>query len=198
MSRPVDCPCSHRRRGAAIRSGVVASQSEFIHAWGMKLLTWLLPLLLVSTLPAQLPPVAPSEARQFDFWLGEWEVSGPDGARAGTSRVELMADGWGLLESWTGIEGSAGKSLNAWIPRLKRWRQFWVGQGGALELSGGLNEHGEMVLEGQVIGRDGKERINRITWTPNADGTVRQHWIQSVDGGLTWTTAFDGLYRKKS
>ena len=44
---------------------------------------------------------------------------------------------------------------------------------------------------------DGQRRIERITWTPNADGTVRQHWEQSTDGGKTWTTAFDGLYRRK-
>lgn len=38
----------------------------------------------------------------------------------------------------------------------------------------------------------GRPRTERITWTPNADGTVRQHWEQSTDGGKTWTTAFDG------
>jgi hypothetical protein len=149
-------------------------------------------------LAAQTPPAPPPEARQFDFWVGDWEVQNPDGTRAGMSRVERMADGWGLLENWTGAEGSSGKSLNTWIPRLKQWRQFWVGQGGVLELSGGLNQQGEMVLEGRVTGRDGKERINRITWTPHPDGSVRQYWVQSVDGGVTWTTAFDGLYRKKS
>ena len=35
----------------------------------------------------------------------------------------------------------------------------------------------------------------RITWTPNADGSVRQHWETSTDDGKTWKTSFDGLYR---
>ena len=32
--------------------------------------------------------------------------------------------------------------------------------------------------------------------TPNADGSVRQHW-ESADSSGKWTTAFDGLYTKK-
>ena len=109
----------------------------------MKLLRWLVLLFMVSTLTAQEPPVAPAESRQFDFWLGEWAVFNPVGTKAGSSRVERMADGWGLLENWTSTGGASGKSLNAWIPRLKQWRQFWVGQGGVLELNGGLNERGQ-------------------------------------------------------
>jgi hypothetical protein len=29
------------------------------------------------------------------------------------------------------------------------------------------------------------------------DGRVRQHWETSKDGGATWTTAFDGYYRRR-
>lgn len=163
----------------------------------MKIIVALAALFLGSTLSAQTPPAPPPEARQFDFWVGEWEVFSPDGKKQGENRIERMAGGWGLLENWTGADGSDGKSLNTWMPRKKQWQQFWIGQGGALELAGGLNEKGEMVLEGRFTGRDGKERVNRITWTPNPDSTVRQHWQSSTDGGASWTTVFDGLYRRK-
>lgn len=163
----------------------------------MKSTTWLAALLFAATLSAQTPPAPPSEARQFDFWLGDWEVFSPDGKKQGENRIERMAGGWGLLENWTSTDGHDGKSLNTWFPAKRQWQQFWVGAGGALELAGGLNDRGEMVLTGRVTGRDGKERVNRITWTPNPDGTVRQHWQSSTDSGKTWTTAFDGLYRKK-
>lgn len=164
----------------------------------MKLTLWFAALVFVSTLPAQTTPLAPpAEARQFDFWVGEWEVLSPDGKKAGENVIEKMAGGWGLLENWTGAGGYTGKSLNAWMPHKKQWQQFWIGVGGALELSGGLNGKGEMVLAGRTIGRDGREMVNRITWTPNPDGTVRQHWQSSVDGGTTWSTAFDGHYRRK-
>ena len=37
----------------------------------------------------------------------------------------------------------------------------------------------------------------RITWTPNADATVRQLWETSEDGGKTWSVAFDGRYVRR-
>lgn len=161
-----------------------------------------LPLLLALLMSgwvhaAAQPAPPPGEARQFDFWIGEWEVTAPNGQAAGRSRIEKIAGGWGLLENWTGAGGGEGKSLNTWIPGRKQWQQFWVGAGGALELAGGLNAQGEMVLGGQH--KDGQDRLvsERITWSPNADGSVRQHWEQSADGGKTWQTVFDGLYRRR-
>ena len=65
-----------------------------------------------------------------------------------------------------------------------------------LELAGGLVD-GKMVLSGERKLRDGRTLTNRITWTPNADGSVRQHWEQSFDGGKVWTTVFDGTYRRR-
>lgn len=148
--------------------------------------------------PAQTPPpVLPSEARQFDFWIGEWDVTNPAGKLAGTNKIESIAAGAGLLENWTGATGFTGRSLNAWNAARKQWQQYWVGSdGGVLELVGGIVE-GRMVLSAEREVR-GQRRLERITWTPHADGTVRQHWEQSTDGGKTWTTAFDGLYRKRS
>ena len=47
-----------------------------------------------------------------------------------------------------------------------------------------------MVLEG--IDADARQRI---TWTVDGDG-VRQLWETSKDDGSTWSTAFDGRYRR--
>jgi hypothetical protein len=167
-----------------------------------------LPLLLVLALgtvtlsaqsnPPPGPSTPPAEARQFDFWLGEWSVTTPDGQPAGESRIEQIPGGWGLLENWTGQGGGDGKSLNTWFPAKKQWQQFWVGAGGALELAGGLDGQGRMVLSGHKMNHQGQAVVDRITWTPNADGTVRQHWEQSTDEGKTWATVFDGLYRRKA
>ena len=163
----------------------------------MKLFTGLFVALgLFTAVPghAQLPPVPP-EAHQFDFWIGEWTVTMPDGKPAGTNRIEPIAGGRGLLENWVGAQGGGGKSLNAYNDDTQRWQQFWVGAGGILELSGGLDAQGRMVLAGHGETPDGSV-IDRITWTPHADGTVRQHWEQSGDEGKTWKTLFDGLYTR--
>ena len=55
--------------------------------------------------------------------------------------------------------------------------------------------NGSMVLSDATLpGKKDAKQVNEITWTPNADGSVRQHWRVSPDGGATWTTSFDGKY----
>lgn len=165
----------------------------------MKPHVWLGAAALLLAAPAgraQTPPAPPAESHQFDFWLGEWNVATPDGKPAGTSRVDAIAGGHGLLENWEGAGGAGGKSLNAYDPATRQWRQFWVGVGGILELSGGLDAEGRMVLAGRTAGPKG-ETLERITWTASPDGSVRQVWEQSTDAGATWQTAFEGVYRRK-
>jgi hypothetical protein len=164
----------------------------------------LLPALLIlagAAIPAvfaQEPPVpacpAP-EARQFDFWIGHWTVTTPEGAVAGDSRIESILEGCAVLEHWTGAKGGRGKSLKAWNATHRAWEQFWVDKDGQrLLLRGGLRE-GSMVLESVDEGVAGARR-ERIRWTPAADGSVRQLWEASTDGGATWSVEFDGRYTR--
>lgn len=142
------------------------------------------------------PPTPPAESKHFDFWLGEWEVTTPDGKLAGTNKIERIANGFGLLENWTSAGGGHGKSVNAYNPTKKQWQQFWIGGDGmVLELAGNLDAHGAMVMTGESSAPHAG--LNRVTWTPNADGTVRQFWEASADGGKTWKPVFDGRYRRK-
>lgn len=147
----------------------------------------------------QQPPPPPPEASQFDFWIGDWEVTRPDGKVAGYNSIVSINNGRALFENWTSAAGNfAGRSLNSYDSVAKKWKQFWVDTAGSvLELSGGIVD-GKMVLSGTRTTRAGGEVQDRITWTPNEDGSVRQHWEQSTDGGTTWQTAFDGHYVKKA
>jgi len=153
--------------------------------------------------PATTPNAAPkpctaSEYRQFDFWIGEWEVRAPAGRLAGTNRIEKILGGCALRESWRGARGSSGTSLNAWDAGRRRWHQTWVDDDGLLlEIDGGLRE-GRMVLEGVTVSRDDARTGQRITWSPMPAGRVRQLWEQSTDGGTTWRVAFEGIYSRKS
>jgi hypothetical protein len=136
------------------------------------------------------------EARQFDFWLGRWEVFTPDGKKAGDNLIEPIDGGCALIERWTGRGGFTGTSLNSWDAGAGLWRQHWVdNQGGLLRLAGRL-EDGRMVLAASEPHPDkpGATRRQRISWTPLPDGAVRQLWEQSDDEGATWSVAFDGRY----
>lgn len=138
------------------------------------------------------------EARQFDFWIGTWETYQPDGKLAGKNTIVVMQDSCVLQENWTSSGGGfTGTSYNFYNSRSKKWQQLWLdNQGGNLQLSGELI-NGNMVLQSEKLpNQKGLMQIDRITWTPNKDGSVRQHWEVTTDDGKTWTTAFDGLYKK--
>ena len=140
-------------------------------------------------------PCPSAESRQFDFWVGTWEVRDADGRRLGTNRIERILGGCVLQESWTGARGSHGRSLNRWDAGRGVWHQTWVDdQGLVLQLDGGLRG-GSMVLEGTRPAPGGGTVRHRITWTPGKDGTLRQRWDTSPDG-TTWTTVFDGIYSR--
>lgn len=151
-------------------------------------------LLLAAAAAAQTPPCETDEFHQFDFWLGHWRVEGAGGQTFGHNTITRAADGCGLREEWLGAGGGTGTSLNYFDPADRRWHQLWVGGTGLiLHLAGGL-EDGSMVLVGvDRQGRDGTVR-DRITWTPGADGRVRQFWEVSRDAGESWQALFEGFY----
>lgn len=87
-------------------------------------------------------------------------------------------------------------SMSFYDAAREKWHQTWMGKdGSALFIEGGLNDQGEMVLSDRNAPYyERGAAINRITWTPRADGSVRQHWQTSSDDGASWTTVFDGLH----
>lgn len=143
-------------------------------------------------------PCKAEEYRQFDFWIGEWEVRDPDGKVVGHNSIKRILDGCALKESWQGAGGSVGYSFNTYDRMKGQWHQTWVDANGLLlKLDGGMEEE-SMVLRGEMPARDGGVAKTRITWTPQENGRVRQLWEASRDGGETWVTVFDGLYVPES
>ena len=146
----------------------------------------------------QVPPQAPAcqsaEHRQFDFWIGRWDVFLPNGTRAGTNSIEQKLGGCVLHEHWEGAGASRGESFNLYRRDRARWHQSWVDNSGTLLLIEGGLESGSMVLRGTTTNPEGRTVSNRITWTPHTADSVQQLWETSVDDGATWSTAFDGRY----
>jgi Tetratricopeptide repeat len=140
------------------------------------------------------------EHRQFDFWIGEWDVQNPQGQLAGTSSIQLMLGGCVIYENWTSGGGAyTGKSFNLYNPTLKKWQQFWADdKGGVQEFSGEYQDR-ELRYTGESLDPKGNKIMHRMTFFNLSPDRVRQLWEQSTDNAKTWTVAFDGLYvRKKS
>ena len=147
------------------------------------------------------PPCSNAENRAFDFWIGEWDVTAKgQNAPTAVNRISAQHAGCVIREDYTTKGGYTGMSMSFYDAARKTWHQTWMGvDGSALFIEGGPNAEGAMVLSnknwpGYVDGSP----INRVTWTPNEDGSVRQHWQSSSDGGKSWTDVFDGLYVKRA
>jgi hypothetical protein len=138
--------------------------------------------------------------RQFDFWIGDWDVTNPTGKPAGTNVIKPILGACVLHESWVATGGGfTGQSHNTYDATRKVWHQTWVDMSGALLLLEGRWENGAMKLDDRnVPGKQDPNALNEIAWTPNTDGSVRQLWRTSADGGKTWAVAFDGKYVKSS
>lgn len=136
------------------------------------------------------------EFRQFDFWLGDWDVTA-GGQPAGTNLVTLEEDGCVVHEHWKGAQGGTGQSFNFYDRADRKWHQMWVSNSGGVLFLTGSYEQGTLTLQGARNEAGGKHLLHRISFRANPDRSVRQLWESSPDSGATWTAAFDGLYRRK-
>ncbi len=143
------------------------------------------------------PACEGAEYRQFDFWLGSWHVHMADGRKAGENRISREEQGCVLVERWQGIEGGTGRSYNFYDPVAAAWRQVWVSPGAIIDISGGFSQ-GAMVLEGHIVYTgSGERRAFRGTWTPLADGRVRQYF-EEVRDDAGWQPWFEGFYSRQA
>ena len=143
-------------------------------------------------------PCADGPYRQFDFWIGHWDVRDAEGKTAGVNRITSEQDGCVIVERWSSAQGGTGQSLNYYDPAAKKWKQLWVGLGLLLHMEGEWRE-GRMVLEGPLqYLADGRVTTLRGTWTPLPGGGLRHQFEESEDGGKTWTAWFDGTYTRRA
>ena len=137
-----------------------------------------------------------AEYRQFDFWIGEWDVVSTQGHDpAGTSSIQLILDKCVLLENWTG--GSSGKSFNHYDTTTKKWIQDWVdNQSNSVHFEGGL-ENGVMSFYADSLNPDGTHARRHLQFFKLDDDHVRQFSQQSTDNGKTWSVEYDLTYNRK-
>lgn len=155
------------------------------------------------TAPQTPPPPACTapEHRQFDFWLGHWEVyrTGSD-QLVGRNHIEKLYGDCAIRENWAPLSGPGGGSLNTYQADEKIWRQTWVDSSNShADFKGGVVD-GAMVIAGQWKGVNGPgtDGYVRMTYTKQPDGSVRQFGEISTDEGKTFAPSFDLTYRRFS
>jgi hypothetical protein len=146
------------------------------------------------------PCLHDSRFSEFDFWLGKWSVYGnteKTGPLYGNNQIKKEQDGCLIMEYWNGASGTTGTSMNYYDGTKDKWVQHWVSVGGiTINAEGGLVD-GSMKLQGKIyyLSTPGAQiRDFRAMWTPLEKGVVRQFFEESIDGGETWYTWFEGFY----
>jgi len=135
--------------------------------------------------------------RAFDFWIGEWTVTNPDGTVAGKSTIVKSELNCVIQENWISAKaGYTGTSTNFYNTISGQWEQLWIDNSGVhLKLKGNKIDNQMILSSDEFKDSTGTLVRNRITWTLNKDGTVRQLW-EVLKGEIVESIAFDGLYRR--
>ena len=148
--------------------------------------------------PVMEDPAGLPAKRQFDFWVGRWDVFNTEKEKVGENVVQKMVGGNLIMENWTAANGTTGKSMNFYNPVEKSWTQQWVGeQGRIITMTGGF-EDGAMRLVGSSTNGNGDLTDVRCSFTPQPDGKVRQLIEVRNAAGSSWSTSFEGIYRRQS
>lgn len=144
----------------------------------------------------QLLPCTGAAYRQFDFWIGDWDVENPQGQVVGHNLISNSLDGCLVLEEWESQRGHKGLSLNYYDDAKKTWTQIFRDNSGVIatwpDLVGGFRD-GSMVLESDPE----QPSRSRWTWTKLTEGKVRQMAESSTDGGKTWAVTWDSYYIRR-
>ncbi|MCB0283603.1 MAG: DUF1579 family protein [Calditrichae bacterium] len=154
-------------------------------------------VLITSVGAKQQKPCTAPEARQFDFWIGEWIATWSDTAY-GTNSISKILGGCVISEQFNGSPASplVGRSFSVYNSRTGNWQQTWVdNQGAYLEFSGGWQDN-KMILSREV-NLNGKNIIQRMIWYNINKNEFDWDWQRSDDNGNTWKTNWQIHYRRK-
>ena len=131
---------------------------------------------------------------QFDFWLGEWDVTwGEDGK--GKNHILRIMDDKIIQENFSAPD-LIGMSVSSYDPERKLWCQTWVDNNGSyLDFTGGF-ENEKMILSRDAIVR-GQACKQRMVWFNIDANQFDWNWERSDDGGQSWRALWQIKYTRK-
>ncbi len=140
----------------------------------------------------------PTELRQFDFWLGDWDLTwGEDGR--GTNRITAVLDKRVIQEQFDGTPSTPlrGLSVSTYNTTLGKWQQTWVDNSGSYLDFVGEFADGKMILSREAT-LQGKPILQRMVWYNITKQALDWNWERSEDGGETWQIMWQIRYQRKA
>jgi hypothetical protein len=154
--------------------------------------------------PSQPPPCTGAQHKQFDFWVGEWDLTWPGTAAGqtahGSNRVKSTLDGCVVEENFSGLDAMPlrGVSVSMFDARSGRWKQTWVdNQGEYLDFVGEFKD-GQMTLQREAVKPDGTKVQQRMVYKNISPNEFDWSWEQSLDNGKTWQVLWPIHYKRKA
>jgi len=149
-------------------------------------------------------PCAAPQQKQFDFWVGEWELTWPGEKPSetghGTNSIKRIMDGCVVQENFSGGDSMhlRGTSVSTFDPRSGHWKQTWVdNEGGYLDFTGDF-ANGQMILQREFTQKNGARVMQRMVWKNISATEMDWSWEASRDGGKTWQVNWPIHYKRKS
>ena len=140
---------------------------------------------------------ASAETRQFDYWLGDWNVGGPGASSNSKSTVALTLDKCVFVETWDGGRGHAGQNVFGYSPDDHTWYGMFADNHGRVHIfTQGTVSDGTAEFRGPSRGQNGEAVLNRVKIVRVAVDKVEQTWEKSSDNGGTWNVVFRGEYSR--
>jgi hypothetical protein len=159
------------------------------------------PFLFAETQATPPNPCADTQQKQFDFWVGEWNLTWPGATPGevghGTNSIKRILEGCVVQENFSGGDSMhlRGTSVSTFDLGSGRWKQTWVdNEGGYLDFVGEFN-NGQMVLRREAV-RNGKKILQRMVWKNISANELDWSWESSTDGGETWQVNWPIHYKR--
>lgn len=154
-------------------------------------------------------PACPApEARQFDFWIGSWDVSNSNRKPAApddtthyptgpaTDLVHSVLDGCAIVEHWNGYLSFGhvlGFSVRAWDPGKGKWvlvLDWPAARGASFGVLEGTFQNGVGSFYNDVTTPDGRSFRVRYRFSKITPTSLQWDGARSTDGGQTWEAPF--------
>lgn len=142
---------------------------------------------------------AEDKVHQFDFWLGEWNLTWGENGR-GRNVISKILNGKVIQEQFTSLTDDAaqplvGLSLSVFNARTDQWQQTWVdNQGSYLDFNGGMVGDKMILTRTAVIEEQSVQQ--RMVWYNIQAEALDWSWERSNDGGQTWKVLWAIHYRR--
>lgn len=143
------------------------------------------------------PPCSSPEFRQFDFWLGGWDLTWQDSGRGSNTITRELGD-CVIVENFTTLDSApfVGRSVSTFSRETGHWQQTWVdNQGSYLDFSGGMA--GDSMILSREARRNDSTFLQRMVFYNITPDSLDWSWQRSDDRGATWRPMWDIHYTRR-